>query len=257
MKRWLILVFILTIVDCSSRVSAQQTSVVDKQAEYYFYTCAGCHTVGGGNLTGPDLMTSTQWNKEDLKSAIKKMEKNVGPMSAEDVEQMVEFLKDLSVQDRIAKQREQIESTMRANMPPASFEMGERLFRGEKRLVNGGSACMSCHQFVNHGGTLGIDLTRVKDRISGVALQSGIQNASYKIMRAIYAKHPITQEEALHLAEYLSHPEKVQTRPGPMIEKIVVWAASGFGVFFVLLWILNRNRKGCTREKLLQKSMKE
>lgn len=55
--------------------------------------CAGCHTIGGGNSVGPDLQPSTKWNASDLSKSIKGMEKNVGPLSSEEVDSLVEFLK--------------------------------------------------------------------------------------------------------------------------------------------------------------------
>ena len=119
---------------------AQEGGAPDKAAEFFFYRCAGCHTVGSGKLAGPDLVTAAQWSIADLGPAIKKMEKNVGLLSAADIDQMVEFLKDLSVSERIARQKQKIEAKFRAELPPPSFETGQKLFRGQKALLNGGPA---------------------------------------------------------------------------------------------------------------------
>ena len=160
---------------------------------------------------------------------------------------MVEFLKDLSVSERIARQKQKIEAKFRAELPPPSFETGQKLFRGQKALLNGGPACISCHHFVSEGGNLGPDLTTIKDRASGVVLQSAIENSSYKIMRSIYEKRKISGEEALHLSEYLTHPEKTDTRLVPTLRKVGGSALGGLGAFLVLLWALNQGRKGPTR----------
>ncbi|MBP9854159.1 MAG: cytochrome c [Candidatus Omnitrophica bacterium] len=226
----------------------------DKAAEYFFYRCAGCHTIGGGKLSGPDLLPATQWSAADLNPAIKKMEKNVGVMSESDISQMISFLKDMNVATRMAKQKQKIEESFRASLPPASFEIGQKLFKGQRRLANGGPSCISCHYFVHEGGSLGLDLTLIKEKASGVVLQSAIVNSSYKVMRPIYEKHVITPEEAVHLSEYLSHPEKVKVVASPTKKKVVGLAYVGVVIFFVLLWFLNRQRKGCTREKLIKKS---
>ena len=235
---------------------AQEGEAPDKAAEFFFYRCAGCHTVGGGKLTGPDLVTAAQWSSADLGPAIKKMEKNVGPLSEQDIDQMVEFLKDLSVSERIAGQKQKIEAKFRAELPPPSFETGQKLFRGQKALLNGGPACISCHHFVSEGGNLGPDLTPIKDRASGVVLQSAIANSSYKIMRSIYEKRKISGEEALHLSEYLTHPEKTDTRLVPTLRKVGGSALGGLGAFLVLLWALNQGRKGPTRKNFLLKNLK-
>ena len=234
---------------------AQETEAPDKPAEYFFYRCSGCHTVGGGKLTGPDLITAAQWSSADLGPAIKKMEKNVGPLSEPDIAQMIEFLKDLNVSDRITRQKQRIEAELRAELPPPSFETGQKLFSGQRAFLNGGPACFSCHRFVNEGGSLGPDLTPIKDRASGVVLQSAVENASYRIMRSIYEKHKISKEESLHLSEFLTHPEKVEIRFVPTMRKVEGLALGGFGGFFVLLWVLNQRRKGPTRKNLLRKNL--
>lgn len=232
----------------------QETS--DKTAEYFFYRCAGCHTIGGGNLSGPDLKPSTQWSDEDLKSGIKKMEKNTGPMTDLEIKQLVDFLKDINVNQRLSKQKQKIEEGMRAQLPPPSFEKGKMLFQGQISLTNHGPSCFTCHQFAGEGGSLGPDLTMIKERASGIVLQSSIENSKYKIMRAIYEKHKITAEESQHLAEFLSHPEKVNKRFAPTVILVKVLASISFIVFFCLMWILNKRRKGQTRKNLVLKNRK-
>ena len=249
-------IILFLLVGLASFSRAEEAGAPDKPAEYFFYRCAGCHTIGGGKLTGPDLVTAAQWSPADLKIAVKKMEKNVGPLSPADIDQVIEFLKDPGVSARIARQRQKIEAKLRAELPPPSFETGQKLFRGNKTLQNGGPACISCHHFVHEGGTLGPDLTLIKEKASGVVLQSAIEKSSYKIMRSVYEKRKITQEESLHLSEYLSRPEKISARFAPDLNMVVRWAGVGFGAFFALLWVLNRQRKGPTRENLLQKFIK-
>ena len=235
---------------------AQQSEPADKPAEYFFYRCAGCHTIGGGKLTGPDLITATQWTAADLKTAVKRMEKNIGTLTPSDIDQTVEFLKDPAVSERVVKQKQRIAAKLRAELPPPSFLEGQKLFRGQKVLKNGGPACISCHHFAHEGGSLGLDLTTIKDRSSAVVLQSAIENANYKVMKPIYEQKKITLEESLHLAEYLSHPEKVNSRLALAQEQMVKGAGFGFVVFMALLWLLNRQRKGRTRENLIKRSSK-
>ena len=235
---------------------AQGVEGQDKAAEMFFYRCAGCHTIGGGNLTGPDLINAAKWTEVDLHGAIKRMEKNTGALTDDEIAQMIEFLKDLSVSERISKQKQKIESSSRTNLPAPSFEEGQRLFTGEKFLVNGGVSCINCHQFAGRGGSLGPDLTGINNKFSGVVLQSGIENAGYKIMRPIYEKHKISKEESLHLAEYLSHPERIKAGFSPSVGMVINLAWMGFGVFGALLWRLNRHRKGNAKDRLFEKHTK-
>ena len=255
MKRFSVVIFFCAFTGLASFSWGQEAEAPDKPVEYFFYRCSGCHTVGGGKLTGPDLITAAQWSSADLGPAIKKMEKNVGPLSEPDIAQMIEFLKDLNVSGRITRQKQRIEAKLRAELPPPSFETGQKLFSGQMAFFNGGPACVSCHRFVNGGGSLGPDLTHIKDRASGVVLQSAIENASYRIMRSIYEKHKISKEESLHLSEFLTHPEKAEIRSVPTMRKAEGLALGGAGGFFVLLWVLNQRRKGPTRKNLLRRNL--
>lgn len=244
--------FFCAVVLGASFVWAQETNPQDQAAEYFFYRCAGCHTVGAGKLSGPDLISASRWSEADLATAIKKMEKNVGPLTEPDVRMLIEFLKDFNVSSRIAKQKEKIEAKFRAELPPPSFDEGEKLFRGQKNLSSGGPACVSCHHFVTGGAALGPDLTHIKERTSLIVLQSALEQANYKIMRPIYAKHKISKTEALHLAEYLMHPEKVKRSYSPASRQAYLLAWGWFTLFFVGIWILNKRRKGPTRRNLLR-----
>ena len=59
--------------------ASDTTSPVDVAAQSYAQKCAGCHTVGGGKLTGPDLLPTRAWPKPELAAKIKLMEARVGP----------------------------------------------------------------------------------------------------------------------------------------------------------------------------------
>lgn len=249
--------FLIFMVSSLTLAWAGDNEVSDKPAKHFFYRCASCHTVGGGPLSGgPDLIAATRWQDADLAAGVKRMEKNVGAMTAEEIEKIVQFLKSPDVNERIENQKRVIEASRRATLPPASFEMGQRLFRGQKVFQNGGLACIACHRMGNEGGTLGPDLTTLKATLSGVAMQSAIENSSYKVMRPLYEHRKITSEEALHLAEYLSHPEKIKDRFAADIELALYLATAGFGVSFILLWFLNQKRKLSARKNLFQKNMK-
>lgn len=55
--------------------------------------CAGCHTIGGGELVGPDLAPTAGWNTIELTKSVKSMEKSAGSLSAPEIESLVEYLR--------------------------------------------------------------------------------------------------------------------------------------------------------------------
>ena len=80
--------------------SAKSTNNInnpDRQANLFVLKCAGCHTIGGGKLTGPDLIKSTTFPYEDLIKAIKRMEEKVGPMEESEIKGHADFIKSANV----------------------------------------------------------------------------------------------------------------------------------------------------------------
>ena len=54
---------------------------------------------------------------------------------------------------------------------------------------------------------MGLDLTAVSTRLGKVALTSSIEQAQYPVMTGTYKNHPVTAQEAVHIAEYLFTPQ--------------------------------------------------
>jgi cytochrome c553 len=174
----------------------------DLIARKFVQMCAGCHTIGGGKRTGPDLVTSIAWPVPDLKKGVKNMEKNVGPMTDETLDAFVALLKSPEVKPRLTAAEQQIAAMFAARMAPASAELGAKLFRGSAPFANGGLACIACHAVDGHGGNLGPELNGVHQKLGTTALVSAIEKAGFKIMEPAYRHHPVTAQEALHLAKY-------------------------------------------------------
>ncbi len=175
----------------------------DAAAQRFLQSCAGCHTLGGGKLTGPDLITAAAWNKADLKPAIKRMEQRVGPLTEADLEQLADFVKDPTANTRLKSAEARLAQMFMAKMEPASPAVGRELFFGAKPFANGGMMCSSCHAVQGCGGSLGPDLTKIHARMGDTPLVSAIEKTGFKVMAPAYQNHPVTKQEALHLAKYL------------------------------------------------------
>ncbi len=187
---------------------------VDLAAARYATMCAGCHSLTGAKLTGPDLTPSMAWPLDQLKAAIKRMEKNVGPLSDEQVEAQARLLQSPDVRQRVQAEQERIQAQFMARMAPADAGVGRSLFFGSIPLRNGGLACVACHAVAGQGGNLGVDLTGVFAKMGGqTPLVSAIEKSAFKIMAPHYQRHPVTPQEALHLAKYLSTLDPKEARP--------------------------------------------
>ncbi|HSL83884.1 MAG TPA: hypothetical protein VLF66_14005, partial [Thermoanaerobaculia bacterium] len=161
----------------------------DLAADFYLSRCAGCHTIGEGELSGPDLA-----------KAVERMEKNVGPMTDEQVASQVELLKSEDVKQRLSAARERQVAEIAATLEPASPAAGEALFHGKRAFANRGVSCSACHKAGARGGNLAADLTDSHARLGEQALISAAENPGFALMRAAYASHPVTRQEAVHLA---------------------------------------------------------
>lgn len=216
--------------------------------------CAGCHTIGGGALLGPDLASVSDWKVEDLRSAIKRMEQSTGPLKDEEEEELVEYLRKQEKNEKQIKPRG--DTTNASQVPPptqttqefAVKETGHHLFYGDIALKNGGMSCIACHQSNDHGGNMGPDLSAISKKFPGKALVLGIEKAPYRVMKQAYKEHPITHQEALDIAAFLQTTTNVETksmRSSPF--------ALGAGMAVLVLGIIAfgyRNRKKSARANL-------
>ena len=217
---------------------ASATNQPDLTAARFATTCAGCHSLAGAKLTGPELSPSTAWPVDQLKTAIKRMEKNVGPLTDEQVTALAELLKSPHVRDRLKAEQERIQAQFMAKMEPPDPEVGHGLFLGAAPLRNGGLACAACHRAAGVGGDLGPYLTGVLTKLGGqTPLVSAIEKANFKIMAPHYQRHPVTTQEAMHLAQYFStlDPKNVVATSAPLVPLAAGGAAAllvGLAVHF-------------------------
>lgn len=185
--------------------------------------CAPCHSIGGGDGAGPDLVNARRLGPAGLHAALKRMETNAGPLTAADVDSLVAFL-----------------DTAKAAAPPPKIELprgipanGRQLFFGEKTFANAGTPCFACHAAGGEGGSLGADLTNAKVDVAAVATKP-----AFPLMKAAYGAHPVTDAEALDLAAFVA-----ETKQGRR-ERAVHGAAAGIAlVAFAAVGLIVKRRR--------------
>ncbi len=225
----------------------------DPGAKVFLGKCAGCHSVGGTPRSAPDLLPVISWKEVDLHNAIKRMEKNAGPLSDEEVSLLIQFLKDSNVRSRLQAEEGRAVAAAAATLEPPSASLGKALFTGSKTFTNGAASCASCHTVAGHGGTLGPDLTSAHARMGDVALVSAIEKSNFPVMRPIYASKPVTRQEASHIAAYLATTATATPSADPPIGFI---ALGGAAAALGLLALAGRNVKRGTRARLVSEAAK-
>ncbi len=232
-------------------VSLPAADAADEGAQLYQDKCSGCHTIGGGAMVGPDLLASTKWSESDLSAAVKRMEKNAGPMTAAEVASLVTLLRDEKVQERLKTQTAEVsKNKVETVEEPASGAEGEALFLGRRAFKNGGMACVACHAVGGDGGKLAPDLTSISDKMPEAALASACQNTSFRLMKPAYADHAVTRQEALHLSRFLT---EAKGRPAGKNKKSVQalqYGGAFAGLIMLLIGLGYRNRNTGVRAKL-------
>ncbi|MEW6774114.1 MAG: cytochrome c [Bacteroidota bacterium] len=254
----------------STSVMAQDGAALFKQ------NCGMCHKLGT-RLVGPDLSGVTQRrSKEWLHKFIKSSQSLVKSGDKDAVAIFNEFgqtvMPDQNVSDaqidEILKYIEQnsasASSEQTASEQPAqpsapeitdkqafaqSADRGAKLFDGRIRFANGGVTCISCHNVnsydVTGGGSLAKDLTDVYSRIGEEGIKGVLSGLPFPAMKNAFAKHPITDEEAQDIANFLRKVsmDASQTNPYNYAELLTWGGLSGIIILLGIYSIIWYNRK--------------
>ncbi|GMW03173.1 MAG: hypothetical protein AMXMBFR84_43080 [Candidatus Hydrogenedentota bacterium] len=228
---------------------AEAAPQADTAAAAYAMKCMGCHTIGGGVLTGPDLKNAATYPRQTVLDGIKRMEKNVGPISEGDLAMLADFLLAPDAAARLDAHRQQVQLREAASMAPPNAEMGRALFTGRKAFANGGAACAACHQAEGRGGNLAASLEDSFTRLGAQPLQATTESPGFPVMRAIYTPHPVNKQEALHIVKYL---EEVSKNPAaPASHPMHLAGIGGTALALVFLGKSTAKRVGGTRARMV------
>lgn len=247
-------------------VAAQDTS----QAQTLFsQKCAGCHSIGGGRLAGPDLKGVTDLRPRDwLVRMIVEPDKLIASGDATAQQLVQEYgmpMPNLGISTADAEaivSYIEIQSggqAATAGQAPASLPLGDpqigrALFTGERRLANGGPACIGCHNAAGMGalggGNWGLDLTNSQTRTGTAGLVSIMKSPPFPGMTEAFATRPLTDSEISDLAALFVEMD-VQPAPSPDY----LFPVIGLGVFAVLLGLAQlvwRGRARGVRKELVR-----
>jgi mono/diheme cytochrome c family protein len=193
-------------------------------ADYFRENCASCHTIGGGRLTGPDLKdVAARVDREWLIRFVLDPQAMIGrgdpyalklqqeargvvmpTISGIDRARVEALLALIEAESKL--ERSQFAGLEITDRPftPEEIEQGRRLFRGSRRLANGGPPCISCHTMREvaalGGGRLGPDLTRVFERLEDRRnMAAWLTAPATPIMQPVFRRHSLQPEEILPL----------------------------------------------------------
>ena len=230
--------------------------------------CSSCHTLGQGDKTGPDLRGLTQrrqkaWTQRFVNTpgdviaagdpiALELFQKFKGVVMANQNLTAEEFESLWAYWEHCDRQTEACipydGPKWGTDATPEEIAQGKALFRGAKSLQNGGPACLGCHNVrgasVWGGGSVGPDLTFIYARLGENQLVPALEEMSSPVMRTLYGKAPLTEEEQYHIKAYLADVARDGAMPQPAARSFLYLGLEGMGLVFGLALILLGRRRG-------------
>ena len=234
--------------------------------------CVGCHTIGGGDMVGPDLQgvteqRDTEWLTRWLLEPDKVLaegdpiatellqEFNNVPMinqglSEAEVAAILAYLANPT--GEAAPAQAATAQTTAAALEGNSTH-GEALFTGATHLQNGAPACIGCHSTsdvgVLGGGVLGPDLTNVFNRYGETGLAVTLQSLPFPTMQGVYDNHPLTEDEIADLYAYFVREDQATAQSSDI--SFILFGLIGFVILLLISQFIWRKRVTEIRRPLL------
>ena len=242
--------------------------------------CAGCHTVGGGKLVGPDLQgladrRDRAWVERFIQApdeviasgdpiAKELVDEYGAPMPNVGVSdaQLVALVAFLGFEQQVPTPTEttatETTPTETEPSPAGDEDRGKLLFEGSNRFEAGGPPCLSCHSVAGvgalGGGQLGPDLTGAFGKYGGEqGLQGVLEAVAFPTMTPIFSRKPLTAEERADLVAFLERAATAE-RPGSQAGKLVALSVAVAAAIVVLALVIWRRRLGGVRRGLLDRA---
>lgn len=221
-------------------------------AQLFSQYCQACHTIGKGDVIGPDLQGVTQRRDQAwLVSFITQPDQMLASGDAIAAGLLKQYsvpmpnlgVSELQALDILAYLENPGGAPAPAVILPAGGqpEIGKALFIGQTALANGGTPCVACHSTSGigfaGGGALGPDLTNVFTRLGDVGLSSSLATLPFPTMQGIFATRLLTPEEQAHLFAYFQQTDQ-QKVVTSQANSIALWVAGIIGALVLFAGML-------------------
>lgn len=230
--------------------------------------CNACHTIGGGDLVGPDLAGVTERRTEEW---LTRWLSTPDQMLASDPDAQAMLAKYNNIpMPNLGLKPDEVAALIAymgggatsggssAGLPAGDATSGKAYFVGDKRFKNGGPQCMSCHSVAGlgslGGGNLGPDLTNSGYAQSDAAFASFMGAPSTQTMGAIWAKTPLTAQEQADLYAFLSKASVTQREPSALLQ-IALLSAVGAAVLIFLAQLTWGKRSKGVRIPMIERTL--
>lgn len=255
-------VFIITSV-----VSAKPLAQASDGEALFKEKCIACHTIGGGDLVGPDLKgvterESKEWltnwllapdqvlaSGDPIATGLLQKYKNV-PMpnlglKPDQVDALLAYLGSGAT----------VGGTV---LPTGNAVVGKALFVGDKRFENGGPHCISCHSIAGigslGGGNLGPDLTANGYNKYGAGLPAFLASPATVTMNAVWKDKSLTLQEQADLFAFMKNASVSGREPAALLQ-IALLAVGGAAVLIALAQVYWGKRLKGVRKPMIEQTL--
>ncbi len=240
--------------------------------------CTTCHTIGGGEIAGPDLKgvakrRDSEWLRKFISDpgkmiaekdviALELLGKYNFPMpkielTEDEISALIAFFEEESgirAKPAVEEAKPLVPTAPPATEIQGSASAGWILFTGGKRFEKGAPACIACHNAGKRGtfggGTLGPDLTKAYSKYGRDGIITVLSSLPFPTMRPIFAQRMLTPQEQADLRAFF---EEIDAQsPSQMTLGVALMAFSGFVGLMLAFQVVWKDRLTGIRGRLLR-----
>lgn len=144
----------------------------------------------------------------------------------------------------------------------AEAAVGKKLFEGSSGFVNGGPACISCHNVNNSelisGGLFAKDLTKVYDRM-GEGIAAWLSAPPFPAMASSYQNHPLSENERNKLMAFFKHANENGKETADLKGQYLMLGGGLLGLGCILVYIsivYSKRKKGSVKNEIFARQKK-